>query len=204
MNSYERWILPRLVDLVMRHGEIGRYRAAVVPRAAGTVLEIGAGSGLNFAYYGSEVEQLYALDPSTRLLRMAAGRVSRARMPVALLAASGEALPLPDACLDAVVMTFTLCTIPDPAQALHEMRRVLKPGGRLFFAEHGLAPDPAVQRWQQRCSPLWRRLAGGCNLDRRIDALIAASGFELRELSTGYARAPRMLGYLYSGLAVPR
>lgn len=203
MNLYENWILPPLLDLVMRVGEVTRYRQAVVPQASGTVLEVGVGSGLNLKFYGTHVRRLYALDPSSALLRMAQRKIRGNGTPTHLLAAAAESIPIEDTSIDTVIMTFTLCTIADPAKALHEMRRVLKPGGRLVFAEHGLAPDPSVQRWQHRCNAVWNRIAGGCNLDRRIDALITASGFEIRELTTEYSKAPRMLGYVYAGVAVP-
>ncbi len=202
MKLYDDWILPRLTDLVMRHKEISRYRERVVPQASGIVLEIGAGSGLNLRLYGSRVERLYALDPSPALLRMARRKKAPTGVPVAFVDARAEAIPIPDASVDAIVTTFTLCTISDPLVALREMKRVLRPGGRLLFAEHGLAPEPSVQRWQQRCNPLWRRMAGGCNLDRPIDALIEASGFRLEHLATEYAKGPRPLAYMYWGAAL--
>lgn len=203
MTLYERWIFPRLVDLVMRNKEVSRYRERVVPGASGTVLEIGAGSGLNLPHYSPDIEHVYALDPSPELLRMAQRTTEAARRPVHFIDATAEAIPMADGAVDTVLVTFSLCTIPDPIAALREMKRVLKPGGRLWFAEHGLAPDASVQRWQRRCNGVWRALAGGCNLDRPIDKLITASGFRIEKLGTEYARGPRPLSFIYWGSAIP-
>lgn len=200
-SFYTRRILPYLIDLGMRGKEATRFRARVVPQARGTTLEVGVGSGLNLPFYGTRVERLIALDPSEELLRMAKRRARRVAFPLELMARSGEALPLPDASIDTVVFTFTLCTIPDPLAALREARRVLKVSGELLFAEHGLAPEPGVQRWQRRLNPFWRRAAGGCNLDRRIDEVIQAAGFRFASLQKEYARAPRLMSYIYFGRA---
>jgi ubiquinone/menaquinone biosynthesis C-methylase UbiE len=202
-SFYTRRILPRLIDLGMRGKEATRFRARVVPQARGTALEVGVGSGLNLPFYGTRVERLIALDPSEELLRMAKRRARGVAFPLELMARSGEALPLPDASIDTVVFTFTLCTIPDPLAALREARRVLKVSGELLFAEHGLAPEPGVQRWQRRLNPFWRRVAGGCNLDRSIDEVIQAAGFRFASLQTEYARGPRLMSYIYFGRAHP-
>ncbi len=201
MSLYKRWVLPRLLDLTMRNKEATRFRTQIVPAARGATLEVGVGSGLNLRFYGDRVERLVAVDPSEELLRMARRRARGVAFPIEFLARPGEELPLEDASIDTVVLTFALCTIPEPAKALREMRRVLKPGGELLFAEHGLAPDPAVRRWQERLNPLWRRVAGGCNLDRRIDELIGAAGFRLTGLATEYAKGPRPMSYVYVGRA---
>ena len=203
VNPYERWVLPFGLDLAMRHRELTRYRTQVAPRARGVVLEVGAGSGLNFAYYTAETTRVLALDPSPPLLRMAKRRAAKTAFPVEFISVSGERIPLPDRSVDNVVMTWTLCSIPDPEQALREIRRVLKPAGKLLFAEHGLAPDARVAAWQHRLNGIWTPLAGGCRLDRRIDDLIRTAGFEFDDLRKGYARLPRVLGYLYVGSAVP-
>ena len=200
MSFYERRILPRLLDLAMRHREIARYRERIVPRAAGRVVEIGIGSGLNLPYYRG-IEGLHGIDPSDALLDMSRRRLHAAPFPVALSATDARTLPLEDASADSAVITFTLCTIRAPLEALREVRRVLKPGGALHFAEHGLAPDAAVERWQRRLNPLWRRVAGGCNLDRRIDALLAEAGFEIDEIAREYADGPRPLSFIYFGSA---
>lgn len=199
MNVYESWVLPRLLDLVMRNREIQRYRARIVPQARGRVLEIGIGSGLNLPYYGGAVERLYGLDPSPRLLAMTAERAHGLPYGVELINRGAEEIPLDDRSVDTVVTTFTLCSVSDPRRALGEMRRVLRPGGLLLFAEHGLAPEAAVRRWQWRLTPAWRRIAGGCHLDRAMDALIDEAGFALDELAAGYARGPRPMAYVYSG-----
>ena len=201
MSFYGKYVLPVLTDLAMRNKGASAERARWVPVAAGVVLEVGAGSGLNFAHYGPHVRTVYALDPSAELRRMAAPRAQRARVPIEFLAASAEAVPLPDGSVDTVVTTWTLCTIPDPARALHEMGRVLRGDGRLIFVEHGRAPDPRVVRWQDRLTPAWRRIAGGCHLNRPIDALIEAGGFEVPEMQCGYGSGPRVSAYLYRGVA---
>ncbi len=201
MNFYEKWILPRLVDVAMRNKEATRYRKKIVTQARGSVLEIGVGSGLNLPFYGAGVEHLYALDPSEELLTMARKKARGIALPIEFLAHSGEEIPLDAGSVDTVVTTWTLCSIPDPAQALKEMKRVLKPGGTLLFAEHGLAPEAQVQRWQQRLNPLWSRFTGGCNLNRKIDQLIRAAGFQIANLETEYAKGPRPMSYIYSGRA---
>lgn len=203
MSFFDKWIFPRLVDIVMRNKEATRYRAQIVPKAHGTVLEIGIGSGLNLPFYGSGVEQLYGLDPSEELLGMARKKSASVSFAVELLARSSEEIPLHDACVDTVVTTWTLCSIADPVKALKEVRRVLKPGGILLFTEHGLAPEARVQGWQERLNPLWSTISGGCNLNRKIDALILGSGFRIEELRTEYSKGPRPMSYMYSGQAQP-
>jgi ubiquinone/menaquinone biosynthesis C-methylase UbiE len=198
---YERWVLPKLIDLAMRNKQVTRYRRRTIPAAAGRVLEIGAGSGLNLRFYGGEVQHLYALDPSTRLLEMARKKRPAAEFPVEYLDASAEELPLDSGSIDTVVSTWTLCSVPDAARALREARRVLKPGGLLLFTEHGFAPDPRVQAWQRRLDPLWSRVAGGCHLDRRIDRLIREAGFDIAEMTNEYLKGPRPITYTYSGQA---
>jgi ubiquinone/menaquinone biosynthesis C-methylase UbiE len=203
MNVYDKWILPRLTDLVMRNKEATRYRSQLVAKACGTVLEIGVGSGLNLPFYGTAVSRLYGLDPSEQPLQMARERASAATFPVEFLAHPGEEIPLDDGCLDMVVMTWTLCTIPDPLKALKEMRRVLKPGGTLLFAEHGLAPDANVRGLQERLNPLWRKVTGGCNLNRKMDELIETSDFRIVQLDMAYAKGLRPMSFIYSGRAQP-
>jgi ubiquinone/menaquinone biosynthesis C-methylase UbiE len=201
MNVYEKWILPRLTDLVMRNAEATRYRESVVPLAHGTVLEVGAGSGLNFKYYGRQVERLYALDPSEELQSMARKKAAAAAIPIEFLLRSGEDIPLDDRSCDTVVTTWTLCTIPDPIKALIEMKRVLKPGGTLLFAEHGVAPEANVRAWQDRLNPLWRRITGGCNLNRSVNKLLETAGFDVVDLQQEYAKGLRPMSYIYSGRA---
>lgn len=203
MNVYDKWILPRLTDLAMRNKEATRYRSQVVSQACGSVLEIGVGSGLNLPFYGARVNRLFALDPSEELLRMARKKAESAPFPVEFLAQGGEEIPSDDRSFDTIVTTWTLCTIPDPLKALKEMKRVLKPGGTLLFAEHGLAPDANVRAWQQRLNPVWRRFTGGCNLNRTMDGLIQVAGFTIVQLETAYAKGLRPMSYIYSGRAQP-
>ncbi len=201
MNLYEHWILPPILDLIMRQKHLTKYRREVVAAARGRVLEIGVGSGLNFPLYGKQVERVYGIDPSPRLLAIARRRAAVSAVPVELLLGSATAIPLADNAFDTVVMTWTLCSIPDPLAALREMRRVLKPGGNLCFVEHGLSPEPSIEHWQHRITPAWRRIAGGCHLDRKIDELIRLAGFDLTNLKVEYAQGPRTMSYMYEGCA---
>jgi ubiquinone/menaquinone biosynthesis C-methylase UbiE len=201
MGFYDRCILPRLLDLAMRSRVLDAHRQKAIALAHGVVLEIGVGSGLNLALYGPAVGAVCAIDPSAELLRVAAERRTGAAVPVSLARASAERLPFSDAVFDTVVTTWTLCSIRDPLAALIETRRVLKPGGRLVFVEHGLAPEPAVARWQIRLTPCWKHIAGGCHLDRRIDGLIGAAGFRLDTVETGYVKGPKPWTFLYQGSA---
>ncbi len=203
MNFYDEWILPPLIDLVMQQRQLRRYRHALVPKARGRVLEIGVGSGLNLPFYGAGVESVIGIDPSHRLLAMARRTADATAVRAELLLGSATALPLPAASVDTVVMTWTLCSIPDPAQALREMRRVLRPGGALLFVEHGLSTESGVASWQRALTPVWRRLAGGCHLDRRIDHLVRGAGFDIPALATGYADGPRPMTFMYEGRAEP-
>jgi ubiquinone/menaquinone biosynthesis C-methylase UbiE len=203
MSFYDHWVLPQLLDLVMRQHQLEKYRRDVVAGARGRVLEIGVGSGLNLLLYGKEAEVIIGLDPSERLLSMAQRRAAEVGVPADLILGSATNIPLKNASMDTVVMTWTLCSISDPLSALREMRRVLKPGGALLFVEHGLSPEPAVERWQHRLTPLWRYIAGGCHLDRKVDNLIRAAGFEISKLRNEYARGPRLMTYMYEGRARP-
>lgn len=203
MNLYERYLLPRLIDLAMRNPEATRYRKKMIPATNGRVLEFGAGSGLNLPFYGAGVSELIALDPSEELAAMARRKRAPAGFPVEYLARSAEEIPIENRSIDTVVTTWTLCTVPDALRALREARRVLKPGGVLIFVEHGLAPDPGVQRWQRRLNPMWRPMAGGCNLDRRIDQLIREAGFDIPDLANKYLKGPRPFTYTYFGHARP-
>ncbi|MBI2197452.1 MAG: class I SAM-dependent methyltransferase [Candidatus Rokubacteria bacterium] len=202
MGFYARHVLPRLIDVAMRSRDAMAERGKLVPRATGAVLEVGVGSGLNLALYAPTVERVYGLDPSPELQRMARCRAERAGVPARFLIASAEAVPLPDRSVDTVVSTWTLCSIPDPARALAEIRRVLRPGGRFIFIEHGRSPDAPVLAWQERLNPIWQRIAGGCHLNRSIDLLVVASGFRITEIKRGYSRGPRPFTYLYKGLGV--
>jgi ubiquinone/menaquinone biosynthesis C-methylase UbiE len=204
MSLYQRHVVPCLVHLAMRQKQHEPFRQRVVSAAEGRVLEIGAGSGLNFPFYGATVTSVIGLEPSSALLRMAGARASNAKVPITLLDASAEAIPLDSDSIDTVVTTWTLCTIPNAPLALAEMRRVLKPGGTLRFVEHGRAPEPGVARWQDRLDPLWSRLAGGCHLNREIDALILGNGFRIEALEHARLPGPRTHTFLYEGSARPR
>jgi ubiquinone/menaquinone biosynthesis C-methylase UbiE len=201
MRFYAEHVLPHLLDLAMRNRELAAYRRRVVPAAHGRVLEIGIGSGLNLPFYGSEVTEVIGLDPSSPLLNMAERQARAGHTPVTMLRGSAEAIPLDDLSVDTVLTTWTLCSIPDAHAALNEMRRVLKPTGELVFVEHGKAPDPSVARWQDRLTPLWRPIAGGCHLNRPIAALIEGAGFTLSDLRCGYARGPRPFTFMSEGRA---
>lgn len=203
MSFYERYILPYVLDLACGIDPVRRQREKVVPLARGRVLEIGIGTGLNAAHYKREqVEQIVGLDPALQMHRLARKRIAQAQLPVELVGLPAEKIPQPDASFDTVLMTYTLCTIPDPVSALREMRRVLKPGGRLIFCEHGRAPDESVRRWQDRLNPYWKPLAGGCNLNRDVPQLLREAGFRCDDLQTLYLPGPRPLTYNYWGTAV--
>lgn len=190
-----------LLDLVMGHPTLGGLRARTLAEARGRVLELGVGTGRNLPLYGPAAEVL-AIDPDRDHLARARRRAALARARVTLLAASAEALPFPDRSLDGVVSTWCLCSIPDLPRALAEVRRVLRPGAPWWFVEHGLCPDPAVARWQHRLTPFWRRLSGGCHLDRPVAAALAAAGFRIERLETGRLMpGPRLAAWTYLGLA---
>jgi SAM-dependent methyltransferase len=193
MSFYSRVVLPRLCDLAMRNKRFEPYRERVTGAAEGRVLEIGAGSGLNLSSYPPGATEMFALRR----------RAQHAPRPVHFLEASAEQIPLENDSVDTVVTTWTLCTIPDAERALGEMRRVLKPEGRLVFVEHGLAPEAGVQRWQNRLTPMWQRVSGGCHLNRPIERLIEAAGFRIEHLETGYLSGPKILSFEYEGSARP-
>jgi ubiquinone/menaquinone biosynthesis C-methylase UbiE len=201
MGLYRNIVLPRLCDLSMRNALLRPYRERVIGSAEGIVLEIGAGSGLNLPLYQAGVREVLALEPDPKLLSMAHHHAKQATRPVNFLMASAETIPLEDRSVDTVVSTWTLCTIPDVNRALQEMRRVLKPSGRLLFVEHGLAPEERVRKWQNRLTPTWVRFSGGCHLNRPIQSLIENAGFRINRIDTGYAPGPKFLAYLYEGSA---
>jgi SAM-dependent methyltransferase len=197
-------LVPRLTDVLLGTDEVRDHRRRVVAGLRGEVVEVGFGSGLNVPLYPAEVEMVYAVDPSAVGRKLAAKRVDESPTPIRFVGLDGEDLPLDDESVDAALSTFTLCTIPDVTRALHELRRVLRPGGRFHFLEHGLCPEPATARWQHRLNGLEQRLAGGCNLDRPIDRLVRDAGFEIKELRNDWFRGPRLVkpwGYLYEGRA---
>jgi ubiquinone/menaquinone biosynthesis C-methylase UbiE len=202
MGFYRDQIVPLLTNLSMRNKRLSAYRDRVVPAATGRVLEIGIGSGLNLPRYSPNVQHLIGLEPSPKLLGMARHAV-RLVIPVDLIEGSAEEIPLEKASVDTVVTTWTLCTIPDASRALYEMRRVLKPGGRLLFVEHGRASDPNVVWWQDHLTPIWKRIGGGCHLNRAIGSLIEGAGFRFERLETSYMRGPKPMTFMYEGSARP-
>ena len=199
MNFYNRRVLPTLINLAMTRDDVTRLRAAHIPAAHGVVLEVGIGSGLNLPFYTSAVTRLYGIDPSAELLAMAREKTAAVPFPVELFNRDAERIPLADASIDTVVVTWSLCSIPNAADALRDMRRVLKPGGTLIFVEHGLSPDPGVRKWQNRLTPFWRVFAGGCHLNRKMDDLVRDAGFTIAELHTEYVPGPRALAFMYEG-----
>ena len=206
MNLYERYCLPHLLHWFCSSPRVQSQRRKVVPLARGRVLEVGFGSGLNIPFYNpAEVELIWALEPSEGMRHKAAAGIDRSEFEVRWLDLPGEEIPLDDHSVDSVLLTYTLCTIADWRQALVQMRRVLKPGGQLIFCEHGLAPDPAVQKWQARINPCWHAIGGGCNINRPIPELIREGGFQIESLQSAYLPAtPKFAGYNYWGAAGAR
>lgn len=202
MNLYERYCLPHLIDFACGLSQVGQQREKIIPSAQGRVLEIGMGSGLNLPYYDKhKIEFIWGLEPSIGMRKKAQARLQQANIDVRWLALPGEQIPLQDHCVDTIVLTYTLCTIADWLTALTQMRRVLKPSGRLLFCEHGCAPQPSVQRWQVRLDPVWKIFSGGCHLARPIPELIQQGGFRLETLECGYLSGPRLLNFNYWGVA---
>ena len=201
-NWYDRHILPYLIDFACGIKPIRRQRDKVVPLAQGRVLEVGIGTGRNIPFYDrTRVQRIVGLDPALRMHRLALKRIAEARLDVELVGLSAESIPLPDSSFDSVLTTYTLCSIPDPVAALKEMRRVLVPGGKLLFSEHGRAPDEAVRHWQTRLQPYWSKVAGGCMLDRDIPGVLEEAGFRVDGQSR-YIPGPRFLSFHYWGQAV--
>jgi len=201
MGLYDRYVLPYLIDIACGLPMVQAQRRQVVPKAHGRVLEIGMGTGRNLPFYDrSRVSRLVGVDPALQMHRLARQRSRAAGIEVELMGLSAEQLLTPDASFDTVVCTYTLCSIPDAAQALREMRRVLVPGGKLLFCEHGRAPDENVRRWQDRLQPLWGSLAGGCHLGRDIPSLLDAAGFTATT-QAAYLAGPRPMTFHYWGEA---
>jgi ubiquinone/menaquinone biosynthesis C-methylase UbiE len=202
MGFYETRILPHLLHLAMRQENLAAYRRRWVPAARGRVLEIGVGSGLNLPFYTAAATEVIGLDASAELLEMAREAQAKASATsIELIEGSAESIPLEDRSVDTVVTTWTLCSIHDVEAALREMRRVLEPSGQLLFVEHGTSPDPRVRRWQDRLTPLWMRLAGGCHLNRPIRELLERSGFRMERIDTGYMKGPKPMTFIYEGCA---
>ncbi|MGF2685520.1 class I SAM-dependent methyltransferase [Marinobacter sp. DUT-3] len=204
MSFYEDRILPHIIDCTCSVGQVMKLRSQVVPKARGVVLEVGMGSAINLEFYNPDtVSLVYGLEPSEGMRRKARENLSRSPVNVEWLDLPGEKIPLPDNSVDTVLLTFTLCTIPDWRAALEQMKRVLKPDGELLFLEHGESCDHGVRRWQHRITPGWKKLAGGCHLNRPIADLIRETGFDILELDNLYIpKAPKIAGYIYKGRAV--
>ncbi|MFA6242806.1 MAG: class I SAM-dependent methyltransferase [Candidatus Hydrogenedentales bacterium] len=202
MGFYSRYIFPSVMHWVMSSGQMKEIRAAALAGVSGHVCEIGFGTGLNLPHYPPQVSKITAVDPNPGMDKRAQRQIEACTIPVEKLQLDGESLPFEDRSFDCVVSTWTLCSIPNVDNALDEVRRILKPGGRFFFVEHGLADDPKVQRWQHRLNPLQKLLGGGCHLNRDIRALINARGFHIEHIETFYLnREPSFAGFQYKGTA---
>jgi ubiquinone/menaquinone biosynthesis C-methylase UbiE len=201
MGFYEDQVLPRFIDVALGTKRLGHLRERVAAQLDGEVLEIGFGSGRNVPFYPSTVTRVRAVDPATVGRKLAEKRVAASSVPVEYVGLDGEDLPLDDGSVDHVLTTWTLCTIPDVSRALDEVSRVLRPGGSLHFLEHGRSSDAKVVKWQDRMTPLQRRLGGGCHLNRPIDRLITDSPLRISRLENYELPGPKSLGYMYEGVA---
>ena len=201
MGVYRERILPHLVDRACGTAELRAWRGQVAAGLSGTVVEIGFGSGLNVAAYPDEVELVYAIEPAAVARRLAEPRIAAGSVTVEHIGLDGQKIPLPDHSCDGALSTFTLCTIPDVRAALAELRRVVRPGGRFHFLEHGLSPDPGTAKWQRRIEPIQKRLADGCHLTRDPAALVSEAGFELEQVSSRYGSGPKPWTWFTEGVA---
>lgn len=206
MNFYEEKILPHLIHVACSQRPFMHLREKVVRLARGRVLEVGIGSGINLPLYNPQnVEFVWGLEPSAGMRTKAQHNVEKSPVPVKWLDLPGEKIPLEDNSVDTILLTFTLCTIPDWKLALQQMHRVLKSDGQLLFCEHGRAPDARVRKWQDRLTPIWKPLAGGCHLNRPIREYIETTGFVIEEIDNLYIdNAPRFTGYVSYGRAVKK
>jgi ubiquinone/menaquinone biosynthesis C-methylase UbiE len=203
MGLYDRYVLPRVINLACSSGPNMRQREKVIPRAEGEVLEIGMGSGLNLPFYDREkVRKVWGLEPSEGMRQLARRNMGGSDLDLEMIDLPGEEIPLDENSIDTVVMTYTLCTIPDAEKALHGMARVLRPGGQLFFCEHGIAPDEGIAKWQNRLDPVWGVFAGGCHINRHIPSVIESAGFRVVEDERMYIPGIKVLSYNYWGAAV--
>ena len=206
MSLYDKYVLPKFLNCACGSNPVSRQRQKVVPLVEGKVLEVGVGTGLNLPFYDkSKIDELWGLDPSEELSDMARKLADRENIVVNFISSGAEEIPLPDKYFDSVLITYTMCTIPEVARANKEIKRVLKRGGKLIFCEHGEAPDENIRKWQKRINPFWGKLAGGCNINRKIPSLIQNAGFEIVELEEMYLpKTPKIAGYNYWGYAVEK
>ena len=203
MSFYNKYILPKVLNCTCASKPINYQRDKIVPLAEGVVLDVGIGSGLNIPFYNkTKIKQLYGLDPSKELLDIAKSVAKEKKLEIEFLECGAESIPLPDKSIDNVLITYTMCTIPDVAISNSEIMRILKDDGKLLFCEHGLAPDKNIAKWQKRINPLWSKIAGGCNLNRDIPNLISSSGFKILNMEEMYLPGtPKFAGYNYWGVA---
>ena len=206
MSLYEKYVLPKFLNCACGSKPVSYQRKKVVPLAEGKVLEIGIGSGLNLPFYDkAKIDEIWGLDPSEELSEMAKQVADEESMEVKFISSGAEDIPLPDNYFDCVLVTYTMCTIPEVQRANQEIRRVLKEDGKMIFCEHGEAPDQNIRKWQNRINPFWGRLAGGCNINRKIPSLIQDSGFDIIEMEEMYLpNTPKIAGYNYWGYAVSK
>ena len=206
MSLYDKYVLPKFLNCACGSKPVSRQREKVVPLAEGKVLEVGIGSGLNLPFYDkSKIDELWGLDPSEELSEMARKVADSEQMEVNFISSGAEEISLPDDHFDSVLVTYTMCTIPEVIRANGEIRRVLKNGGKMIFCEHGEAPDENIRKWQKRINPIWGKFAGGCNINRKIPSLIEDSGFDIIELEEMYLPStPKIAGYNYWGYAVAK
>ena len=203
MSFYNKYILPKVLNCTCASKPINYQRDKIVPLAEGVVLDVGIGSGLNIPFYNkTKIKQLYGLDPSKELLDIAKSVAKEKKLEIEFLECGAESIPLPDKSIDNVLITYTMCTIPDVAISNSEIMRILKDDGKLLFCEHGLAPDKNIAKWQKRINPLWSKIAGGCNLNKDIPNLIRSSGFKILNMEEMYLPGtPKFAGYNYWGVA---
>ena len=202
-SAYENYVLPKLLDTCCSTKPINYQREKIVPNASGTVLEIGIGSGLNIPFYNiSKIDKIYGLDPSIQLCKKAIKKAEEINMNIDFLFEGAEEIKLKSNSIDTVVITYTLCSIPNPMDALKEIKRVIRSDGNILFCEHGIAPDIKVSKWQNRINPIWGKLFGGCNINRDIPSIISNSGFKVQNLEQMYLPStPKIVGYNYWGSA---
>lgn len=200
MNFYNKYILPNYLNIMMKSGDLESHRIDIAGEATGVVLEIGFGSGLNLPYY-SNINKLFALDPSRELYDLARENIAKAMFPVEYIQASAESIPFSDNSLDSVVSTWSLCSIPQPETALKEIFRALKPGGKFLFVEHGKSPSSFISKMQNFFTPISKRIAGGCHMDRDIEKLVLDAGFEIQKINK-FTQKSKPLAFMYKGVAV--